>query len=234
VALPERFLTVREIGDGRWSYWLPASMDGSSVLLDPGENILATRVGTVRGRLSPGGQVAWTESPTGLVISDRRVIYFRTDFEKGGGWVGFSAGGLAVATVANIASKRAAAKKTAGKVSIGHVRYEWVQSAAYARSGQSQREVPHLAFGVGAAAGVQTVELCGLDQAFCTWLGQVIAGHRLALDDASDSPGRNRLEAYHAGSPDPILAPGVVGVSWQFPGDTRVLIEKALTWYSPR
>jgi hypothetical protein len=78
-------------------------------------------------RVSQISPKAWVlPNPTTLVVTDRRTAFLTTQFDKGGGWVGFGVAGLAVATTANAVSKRRAAQRSAGRVAIGQARHEWL------------------------------------------------------------------------------------------------------------
>jgi|tagenome__1003787_1003787.scaffolds.fasta_scaffold20940433_3 hypothetical protein len=61
-----------------------------------------------------------------LTVTDSRVAVACSSWDKGGGWSGFSAGGLAVALVANGVSKSRAKRRRAGRMLVGHVRYDWL------------------------------------------------------------------------------------------------------------
>lgn len=67
-----------------------------------------------------------------LWVTGGRVIAYCRKFEKGGGWVGFGLGGLAVAAVGNIVSHAVAANRRKGKALVGHLRYPWISEVAFA------------------------------------------------------------------------------------------------------
>jgi hypothetical protein len=69
-----------------------------------------------------------------LYVTDARVVLACPKFDKGGGWVGLGVGGLAVAAVANVASKARAAKRRKGRLLIGHVRYPWLGRVVFTAS----------------------------------------------------------------------------------------------------
>lgn len=64
-------------------------------------------------------------------ITASRVVFYCKKFEKGGGWVGWGLGGLAVAVVANSVSHAIAAKRRKGKALVGNLRYPWVSSVMF-------------------------------------------------------------------------------------------------------
>ncbi len=108
--LPQQTLFAREIGDTQSPYWTAATLDGLKLLLEPGESLLRV----CYCRVSKLGPNAWTlENPTTVVVTDRRTAFLTTQFDKGGGWVGFGVAGLAVAVTANAVSKRRAATSAA-------------------------------------------------------------------------------------------------------------------------
>ena len=71
----------------------------------------------------------WQLRDVHLHLTDRRVIFLSTAFDPGGGWVGFGGVGLVAAAAATVVSKRRARERSAGKLAIGHVRYEWLNGA---------------------------------------------------------------------------------------------------------
>ena len=80
-------------------------------------------------------------------ITASRVIFYCKKFEKGGGWVGFGLGGLAVAVVANSVSHAIAANRRKGKALIGNIRYPWVSSVMFSpRNGFGTEENVRIAF----------------------------------------------------------------------------------------
>lgn len=60
-----------------------------------------------------------------IYITDGRLALACVKYDKGGGWVGFGTGAL-VAVTANAISKARAARRSRGKVLVGHIRYPWV------------------------------------------------------------------------------------------------------------
>ncbi len=61
-----------------------------------------------------------------VLVTEARLALACEKYDKGGGWVGFGVGGFVVAQAANAVSKARAAKRSRGKVLVGHVRYPWV------------------------------------------------------------------------------------------------------------
>lgn len=82
-----------------------------------------------------------------VCVTDGRVTLACEKYDKGGGWVGFGAGGLLVAVTANAVSKARAASRSRGKVLVGHVRYRWVKAVgAASKSGFGTEEMIRLEF----------------------------------------------------------------------------------------
>ena len=82
-----------------------------------------------------------------MFVTDSRVALACEMYDKGGGWVGFGAGGLLVAVTANAVSKARAASRSRGKVLVGHVRYPWLKSVgASTQSGFGTSEAIRLEY----------------------------------------------------------------------------------------
>jgi hypothetical protein len=80
-------------------------------------------------------------------ITASRVIFYCKKFEKGGGWMGWGVGGLAVAIVANSVSHAIAASRRKGKALVGHMRYPWVDSVMFSpRTGYGTENNVRIAF----------------------------------------------------------------------------------------
>lgn len=80
-------------------------------------------------------------------ITASRVVFYCKKFEKGGGWVGFGLGGLAVAAVANSVSMAVAASRRKGKALVGNLRYPWISKVSFApRNGYGTEDNVRLSF----------------------------------------------------------------------------------------
>ncbi|HEX4443168.1 MAG TPA: hypothetical protein VHZ81_06325 [Galbitalea sp.] len=80
--------------------------------------------------------------PTG----SRLLVYCRK-YNKSGGWVGFSLGGLAVAVAANAISAGISAGQRRGKALVGGIRYPWIRSVSFApRNGYKTRETLEIGY----------------------------------------------------------------------------------------
>lgn len=80
-------------------------------------------------------------------ITASRIVFYCKKFEKGGGWVGWGLGGLAVAVVANSVSHAIAANRRKGKALVGNIRYPWVSSVMFSpRTGFGTENDVRIAF----------------------------------------------------------------------------------------
>jgi hypothetical protein len=80
-------------------------------------------------------------------VTASRVIFYCKKFEKGGGWMGWGVGGLAVAIVANSVSAAMAASRRKGKALVGNIRYPWVSSVMFApRNGMGTENQVRIAY----------------------------------------------------------------------------------------
>ncbi len=95
-----------------------------------------------------------------LYVTDARVAVACEKFDKGGGWVGFSATGWAVAAVANAGSKALVARRRRGKLLVGQARYPWVSTVEFtAKSGLLTSEEVSLTTRVTEDGQDRTLEL---------------------------------------------------------------------------
>jgi hypothetical protein len=60
-----------------------------------------------------------------VLITETRLIFACSKYEKGGGWSGIGVGAL-LTIPANLGSKALAAHRRHGKMMVGHVRYPWI------------------------------------------------------------------------------------------------------------
>ncbi|MEN3541061.1 hypothetical protein AAH991_38515 [Microbispora sp. ZYX-F-249] len=222
--LPERLIQVREIGDTTGFYWSPASADGRHLLLERGEVVLWHGACTVR---DPGNW-ALPESAE-VVVTDRRTAFLTTRFDTGGGWIGFGAVGLTLSIAANAVSKHRAAKRSAGKVAIGHVRHEWLTGLLLRHSKRLIGGMDVcLDLSVLCRSGRRTIQFWNplvIDKEFAHWLAGVVARQRLGLAPRSPVADRD-LRRYAGGGHDVPSQGRPEDVCWTFPGDIGTLIER--------
>ena len=74
-----------------------------------------------------------------LYVTDCRLAFACSKFDKGGGWVG----GPTAMIVFNAGSKLLAARRRHGKMLVGHIRYPWIQSV-YAQNHVTMRHAEML------------------------------------------------------------------------------------------
>lgn len=230
--LPQQILVAREIGDTQSPYWTAATLDGVELLLEPGESLLLV----CYCRVSKPGPRAWTlENPTTLVVTDRRTAFLTTQFDKGGGWVGFGVAGLAVAVTANAVSKHRAAQRSAGKVAIGQVRHEWVTGITLRRRKALIGVVDtYLDLATTTAAGSQVIELWSskgqvVNEELARWLASTVSRHRMTLLNPASEPDLATLRRYSIGGHDTAPSGSPDDLGWRFPGKTDRLIAEAIS-----
>jgi hypothetical protein len=120
-----------------------------------------------------------------VFITDARVALACTKYDKGGGWSGYGAGGLAVALAFNAGSKALAAGRRRGKMLVGQVRYPWLATVgSSAKFGMGSEE--RLYFKVKTAQGETQVLLTlpkNLDAAaIAAEIARRAAAYRLACE----------------------------------------------------
>ncbi len=227
--LPEEILAVRNVGDTQSPYWTASTADGIQLLLEPGEALLEVRYCRV-SQISPR---AWVlPNPTTLVVTDQRIAFLTTQFDKGGGWVGFGFAGLAVATTANAVSRRRATQRSAGKVAIGQARHEWLTGITLRRVKALIGVVDtYIDLRVATATGVRVIELWGskvIDEEFARWLSGTVSQHRMALLTPESADEIATLQRYRQGGQDPARTGKPTDFGWFFPGKTEELIAAAI------
>jgi hypothetical protein len=222
-------MAVRDIGDFQYHYWMAASQDGRQLLMEPGESVL--HVGYYR--VSQIAPKAWVLPNTTVVITDRRTAFFNTQFDKGGGWVGFGAGGMAVAATANMVSKRRAAQRSAGKVAIGQMRHEWLIAITLRRVKALVGVVDnYVDLAVATATGPRVIELWGskaTNEEFARWLVGTISTHRTELLGPEAIEQKAKLQKYQRGDHDPAPTRKPNDLAWYFPGKVDELISTVIS-----
>jgi hypothetical protein len=145
-------LAVCENGEENFPIY-PTLNDDLLVMGEPldggfGETIQVSRV-TVRRKVGNSYQTVMQTKDLSFQVwvTASRVVFYCKKFEKGGGWVGFGLGGLAVAIVANSVSAAVAANRRKGKALIGNIRYPWVSSVMFSpRSGYGSENDVRIAY----------------------------------------------------------------------------------------
>lgn len=227
--LPEQILVVRGVGDTASPYWTASTLDGIQLRLEPGESVLYA--GNCRvSQISPK---AWVLSDaTKLVVTDRRTAFLTTQFDKGGGWTGFGVVGLAVATTANVVSKRRAAERSAGRVAIGQARHEWITGITLRRVkaliGVTDTYVD---LTVASSVGTRVIELWApklANEKFARWLVGVVSEHRMALVRPESAEDMATLQRYKLGGQDSAHTGKRNDIGWFFPGKTSELTDAVI------
>jgi len=97
-----------------------------------GEPIQVSRV-VIRRRVGNGYKTVMETKDLAFQvwITASRVVFYCKKFEKGGTWIGFGLGGLAVAAVATGISKAIAANRRKGKALVGNLRYPWISNVMF-------------------------------------------------------------------------------------------------------
>jgi hypothetical protein len=239
--LPQRLAFVRDIGGTEVPYWTPASLDGIHLCLEPGESVLHLCSCTVSQLSQKGVQLspkpaqvlptAWELSfPTIVVITDRRIAFLTTQFDKGGGWWGVGTAGIAVAAAANAVSRSRAAKRSAGKVAIGQVRHEWLTSIGlrYRKPVFGLDTYLHLAAATTAGpAVIQLYEPKIIDEQLARLVLGTVAAHRMMLLPP-DSSELVTLPNYKTSGDGAIQGVNPGDLCWPLPGGTDDLIAGVL------
>jgi hypothetical protein len=244
--LPRQLVYVREIGDISGPYWTAATLDGAHLHLEPGEAVLFTSRGDAAQLTAKGVELSqkqgeilprtWTlreRDATSIVITDRRIAFMTTQFAKGGGWGGFGLVGMTVAVTANAVSKHRAAKRAAGKVLIGQLRYEWLKAVAVRQCKLFSALDAYIHLFVATTNGLAVVELHQLfkpkviDEKLGRWLVGAVAHHRTQLM----TPTENELAILRnlqTIAQEPVDGARPFYQRWTLPGRTDELIASAI------
>jgi len=127
--LAARWVDDAELDDGMFP--LPAAE--SRFVVEPldGPAPQFTRATAVSSKIETAdatrGLVECRRIVADVAITDQRVVISCEKYDKGGGWVGTPAAMVA----ANAVSAIRAARRTRGKVLVGHVRYQWLHTVAF-------------------------------------------------------------------------------------------------------
>lgn len=130
---PWKGVTIRENDDviGDALYPVPGSQantvalaasDGSAPTVVTAEGIELERYDERGGRWE--GEASISDVKIGVYVTDCRVAFVCSRYDKGGGWVG----GVGAMVVLNAASMVRAAVRSRGTTLVGHVRYPWLSN----------------------------------------------------------------------------------------------------------
>lgn len=221
--LPNALQSIRAAGDLGNEYWCPAYDEGGQLVLEPGEELLWTERSRVDGH---GNQVPL---PGAVAVTNKRVVWACTGFDKGGGWVGFGVVGLTVATTANVMSKRAAKKRSEGKVLAGQARYEWLVSVAEQAILPTHASVPERRVVLACAGEPNGMAAVLYDQAggegMAEWITQVAVAHRAHYRHVLSAEEATALGQVAPSALGQMAGPkGGDWTMWRIPGDQGLLI----------
>ena len=156
-------LTIRSGADTGDDALYPTVSDASglaNITLDArdGQHVMQVVATSVRvleiGSAGIKTVVKLQEVKIDVYVTDSRLALACQKYDKGGGWVGFGAGGVLVAVTANAVSKARAASRSRGKVLVGHVRYPWLKAVgASSKSGFASSEAIRLEYSENHSGG---------------------------------------------------------------------------------
>jgi hypothetical protein len=220
--MPQQIVAVREVGDNENPYWAPASDNGTELLLERGEELLWTG----RSQVASKGSKSWTlPFSTTVILTDRRLAFMTLDFDKGGGWGGFGIAGVAVAVGANAVSKHRAAKRSAGKVLIGHLRHEWVTDLGFRHKKKLLGQDSYVDITYATAKGPGLIGLTSgtVDANVASAYAKACAEAQLRVTE--DAVAQATLHRYADGEAEAASTKGPLDRAWRFPGDVATRIQ---------
>lgn len=147
-------LALRTGEDTDGSIWPLMASEPGGMLTEPedgdGRNVLHFPVNAVAvSAASPAGlkqQLSLRKITAWITITDSRVIFAASKWDKGSTFVGFGAGAV-IALAATGVSKARAASRSKGKILAGQVRYPWLMLAgASAKTGWAGSDRIRLGF----------------------------------------------------------------------------------------
>lgn len=224
---PSKLFDIVDAGNPQTPYWIPASRDGRTPNLEPGEQVLGKRVATVKD-----GSSGTEMGDLDLLVTDRRLLFATSQFDVGGGWWGLGGAAVVVAGVANVVSRRRAAARSAGKIAVGQIRYEWIAGiltrSVKALIGTSDFYIDIL---VQMEHGTHKVSLwrtSHVDDALADVIARLSARRQLDLGGELPPPAVSVLNSYLEGQRTEVSdIADVDPLGWTFPTDRSLLITAA-------
>ena len=224
---PSKLFDIVDAGDSQTPYWIPASLDGRTPNLEPGEQVFSTRVATVKDGASEA-----EIRDLDLLVTDRRLVFATSRFDVGGGWWGLGGAAVVVAGVANVVSRRRAAARSAGKIAVGQIRYEWIAGiltrSVKALIGTSDFYIDIL---VQMEQGTHKVSLwrpSHVDDALADAIARLSSRRQLDLGSELPQSAISVLNSYLEGQrADVSDFAGIDPLGWTFPTDRNLLITAA-------
>lgn len=129
-----RAIVIQDLGDHEDPYFFAGTDENGNTVEEPHDHGLSHKftANAISVQMKRDGENTFKEILSDLsvelemTITDSRVIYRCDKYDKGSRW----SGGL-TALALNAASKAAANRRSAGKVLLGHIRYEWIYAITY-------------------------------------------------------------------------------------------------------
>ncbi len=129
-----RAIVIQDLGDHDDPYIFAGSDANGNTVEDPLDHGLSHKfiANTIGVEMKKAGESTFKEILSDInveiemTITDCRVIYRCDKYDKGSRWRGG-----ATALAMNAISKAAANKRSAGKLLLGHIRYEWISAITY-------------------------------------------------------------------------------------------------------
>lgn len=230
--LPDELIAIQEIGERPDPYWSPTyswTHPEQPLVLDEDEQLLWWGNGNIEAR----GSEAWKVQGFTVAVTDRRIVWFKADFDKGGGWVGIGPVGIAVALTANAVSKKRAKERSVGMVLIGQVRFEWIRAVAEQHlTAPLKIQFHSCILYVPTTPDEVSLEFDGGQmgrEGVAVWLAYLIRQHRalqsssLTAEQITELAGENPIVESSPGK-----AVGMTLKVWALPGDNSSLIAAEL------
>jgi hypothetical protein len=230
--LPQRSMAIADIGEDLEPYWWASTPDGITIALEPGETEILRSNCRVTIISRPRVVLPVT---TSLLVTDRRIAWATTKFDKGGGYSSLSAPALSLGM--NAVSKMRAKNRSRGKVAIGQTRYEWLEGLVLRQKKSLIGVVDYYVdLMLPCTQGKETIELWSkstrgsrtVDAEFAKNLAIQVLQRRMSLDPNGVGEYDEQLNRVRSGISDEskTLKPGDIG--WAFPGKTQGLIDAAM------
>lgn len=230
--LPSELTAIQEIHEGPDPYWSPSyswTEADKPFVLDEGEQVLWWGTGNVEA----SGAESYKVQGLTIAVTDRRIVWFKVDFDQGDRRVGFGLIGAVVAVSANTVSKKRAEERSSGQVLIGQARFEWIRAVAEDHvTGPLKIQFYSCLVWVPTTEGEVFLEFDGGylgGEGVAVWLAHLIRQRRALqaspltseqLSDFADESPQLQSSKSRGG--------GITRKIWTFPGDTDALIDAEL------
>lgn len=173
-------------------------LETNSILLEDRDGRSVQRVTAKSVLLKRDGKTAAsaTDVPIDVFITDARIAWACSKYDKGGRFTG-SGGGALVALAINAGSAAMAARRRRGKMLVGQVRYPWLSSVgSCSRMGFGSQEQLHLSAKSSGSELKLVFSMRTHDDAatIATEIARRAAAYRLACETELSAATRERLE----------------------------------------